>query len=67
MRFQARIGAYRGVEDLVVVTHGIVMSAWLTTVAELRDPLLFWSDPRMPDAWQVDLAFGHYRRVTPDA
>jgi len=54
-RFQAGVDAHRGVEELVIATHGMVMSAWLTTVVELPDPFLFWSGLRMPDAWQVDL------------
>jgi broad specificity phosphatase PhoE len=63
-RFQAGIDAHRGVEDLVIATHGIVMSAWLTTVADVPDPFRFWSELRMPDTWEVDLARGRYRRVT---
>ena len=52
----ARFG--RGIEmldpdGLIVVTHGTVMTAWLTSVGAIEDAFAFWSDLRMPDAWQV--------------
>lgn len=41
--------------DLVVVSHGTVMSAWLGSTDATADPFKFWTELKMPDAWEVDL------------
>jgi broad specificity phosphatase PhoE len=48
----------RGIEEfdpdgLVIVTHGTVMTAWLSSIGAVDDALAFWSDLRMPDAWEL--------------
>jgi broad specificity phosphatase PhoE len=40
----------------VVVSHGTVMSAWLRLRIPGFDPVGFWEQLRMPDAWLVDLS-----------
>jgi broad specificity phosphatase PhoE len=50
----ARGVAERNHEHLVVVTHGTVMTAWLASMELVDDPLGFWRDLRMPDAWSVE-------------
>ena len=47
-----RFGQSIGDAD-VVVTHGTVMTAWLMSLGLVDDPFAFWSDLRMPDAWEV--------------
>jgi hypothetical protein len=42
--------------DLVVVTHGTVMAAWLQLSGLVENGFAFWSELRQPDAWEVDLA-----------
>ena len=39
----------------VVVSHGTVMSAWLSQQIPGLDAVGFWEDLEMPDAWLVDL------------
>jgi broad specificity phosphatase PhoE len=40
-------------DNLIIVTHGTVMTAWLVSVGLVDDPMAFWLDLRMPDAWEV--------------
>jgi broad specificity phosphatase PhoE len=41
-------------ESLVLVSHGVFLTTWLDQEIGLDDPFLFWSDLRMPDAWEFD-------------
>jgi broad specificity phosphatase PhoE len=41
-------------ESLVLVSHGVFFTTWLDQEIGLDDPFSFWSDLRMPDAWEVD-------------
>ena len=47
----------RGVDEhgdnLLVVTHGTVMTGWLASRGLVDDAFAFWSDLRMPDAFEV--------------
>ena len=38
----------------VFVSHGVLLTIWLDHEIGLSDPLSFWSDLRMPDAWVAD-------------
>jgi broad specificity phosphatase PhoE len=50
---QLRLGFASSLESLVLVTpHGLLLTAWLDYEVELDDPFLFWSNLRMPDAWE---------------
>jgi hypothetical protein len=40
---------------LVIGTHGMVFTVWLTARIGLPSPGAFWSDLRFPDAYAVDL------------
>jgi broad specificity phosphatase PhoE len=35
---------------LVIASHGMAMTLWLTTVASLADPGAFWADLRLPSS-----------------
>ena len=40
-------------ERIVVVSHGVLLTTWLHHVRGLEDPFRFWSNLRMPDAWEL--------------
>ncbi|MFC4014283.1 histidine phosphatase family protein [Nonomuraea purpurea] len=48
---------------LVVATHGMAMTLWLTTRIGLGDPGAFWADLRFPDKLVVDLDAHTVRRA----
>jgi broad specificity phosphatase PhoE len=54
--WQARCGD----QPVVVATHGMAMTLWLTTLG-LPDPGAFWAQLRLPDVFEVNVAT---RRVT---
>ncbi len=41
-------------ESLVLVSHGVLLTTWLDHERGLNDPLSFWSNLTMPDAWLAD-------------
>jgi broad specificity phosphatase PhoE len=41
---------------LVIASHGMAMTLWLTTTVALPDPGAFWADLRLPDLLTVDVA-----------
>jgi broad specificity phosphatase PhoE len=41
-------------KPLIIATHGMAMTIWLTSHRLLDDPGAFWSDLRFPDAHIVD-------------
>ncbi|NUT34843.1 MAG: histidine phosphatase family protein [Hamadaea sp.] len=49
---QARAAAGR---PLVVATHGMAMTTWLTARLGLDDPGVFWAGLQFPDVLEVDL------------
>ncbi|MGE5830021.1 MAG: histidine phosphatase family protein [Micromonosporaceae bacterium] len=58
-RFDAAIsehGGAAGGRALVVASHGMAMTVWLTARFGLPQPGRFWSELRFPDAYAVDLA-----------
>jgi hypothetical protein len=46
-------------ENLVLVTHGLLLTIWLDHEVELDDPFSFWSNLRMPDAWELSREGSH--------
>lgn len=48
---------------LVIASHGMAMTLWLTATIQLADPGAFWADLRFPDAHVVDLAAGTCSRL----
>lgn len=42
-------------ESSIVVSHGTIMSAWLSEQIDDLDAVSFWDELQMPDAWLVDL------------
>ena len=53
----------RSVERLVLVTHGVLLTTWLDHEIGLHDPFSFWSNLRMPDAWEFDLEEKSLERI----
>ncbi|MFZ0248451.1 MAG: phosphoglycerate mutase family protein [Acidimicrobiales bacterium] len=41
-------------ETLVLVSHGVFLTIWVDQEIRLDDPFSFWTDLRMPDAWELD-------------
>jgi broad specificity phosphatase PhoE len=60
-RFQS---AVTELDDMaVVVSHGTVMSAWLSRQFPDLDAVGFWENLEMPDAWLVDLRARSTHRI----
>ncbi len=55
-----RLGELPG--DLVVSNHGMALSLWLASVADI-DLVPFWRALTFPDAWRWDPATGEVRRL----
>ncbi|HLN15886.1 MAG TPA: histidine phosphatase family protein [Acidimicrobiales bacterium] len=49
---------------LVVVSHGMLLTTWLDHELGLEDPMSFWSNLQMPDAWELDLEEKSLQRIT---
>lgn len=52
-----------GDRPLVVATHGMAMTLWLTACVGLPDPGAFWSGLRFPDALLVDLKAARVNQI----
>jgi broad specificity phosphatase PhoE len=50
-------------ERLVVVSHGVLLTTWLDHQIGLDDPVQFWSNLKMPDAWELDLEEKSIERI----
>ena len=50
-------------ESLVLVSHGLLLTTWLDHEIGLNDPLSFWSNLRMPDAWVADFEGKSLERI----
>ncbi|MEY9931242.1 broad specificity phosphatase PhoE [Catenulispora sp. GP43] len=50
--------AIAGERPLVIASHGMAMTVWLTARIGLPDPGGFWAGLRFPDACHVDLVAG---------
>ncbi len=60
-RFTAAVGEagqQAGGRDLVIASHGMAITVWLTQAVALADPGSFWADLRFPDLFAVDLWTG---------
>jgi len=65
-RFGAAVDEHRDEardRPLVIATHGMAMTVWLTARIGLPDPGAFWADLRFPDAHVVDLAAATIVRI----
>lgn len=49
---------------VVVATHGLAMTVWLTAKVALARPDEFWLALTMPDMWSVDLETGELRHLS---
>jgi 2,3-bisphosphoglycerate-dependent phosphoglycerate mutase len=55
-RFQASVDRGLSRADsrpLIIVTHGLAMTLWLSSRGLVGDPGEFWSFLRLPDAWAI--------------
>ena len=50
------VDEHLGDADLVAITHGTVMAAWLAAAGVVADSPSFWPQLRLPDGWEIDLA-----------
>ena len=64
-RFSTALNDVIDGRDIVVVTHGTVMTAWLRATNITGDAFAFWTELRTPDAWEVDLATRATWRLEP--
>ena len=58
-RFEAALADHLALAErrpLIIATHGMALTIWLTARTGLPHPGVFWSDLRFPDALRVDLA-----------
>ncbi|ACU73721.1 Phosphoglycerate mutase [Catenulispora acidiphila DSM 44928] len=65
-RFGAAVAEHLAIADdrpLVVATHGMAMTVWLTARIGLSDPGTFWAELQFPDAHRVDLETGTIARA----
>jgi broad specificity phosphatase PhoE len=65
-RFDAGIKFWHPRADtrpLVIATHGMAMTLWLTAVMNIAHPADFWADLRLPDIIEVNLATMRFGRV----
>lgn len=63
VRFEAAVREHLDAAQgrpLIIATHGMAMTVWLTSRRMLADPAEFWAQLRFPDAHIVDL---HPRRA----
>lgn len=49
--------------DLVIASHGMAMTLWLTARIRLAAPGQFWANLALPDPYEVDLAAGTVMRL----
>ncbi len=42
-------------QNMIIVSHGVFLTTWIDLEVGLEDPVSFWSNLRMPDAWELDL------------
>lgn len=66
-RFGAGVAEHAAAADgrpVVIGSHGMAMTLWLTAAVGLDDPGAFWADLRFPDAHIVDLAAGTVVRLS---
>jgi broad specificity phosphatase PhoE len=59
---QLRLGSTY-LASLVLVTHGLLLTTWLDHEIELDDSFSFWSNLRMPDAWEFNLEGKSLERI----
>lgn len=65
-RFSAAIDAAgAGTHGTIVVNHGLAMSLYVASVADI-DVVAFWTGLTFPDAWLIDSGAGSVRRLFDD-
>jgi broad specificity phosphatase PhoE len=59
---QLKLG-FGSLEKVVLVSHGVFLTTWLDDEVGLDDPFSFWSNLRMPDAWELSLDEKSFERI----
>ena len=54
---------FRFFDRIALVCHGLFITTWLDSEMGLTDPFVFWSELRMPDAWELDVDEKSFRRI----
>jgi broad specificity phosphatase PhoE len=52
-----------GEQPLVIASHGVAITVWLTATIGLKDPVAFWNDLRLPDVLQINLLTRTVKRI----
>jgi broad specificity phosphatase PhoE len=55
--------AQAGSRPLVIATHGMALTLWLSATLTIADPGQFWAGLRFPDVLEIDPATGYVRRA----
>jgi broad specificity phosphatase PhoE len=69
-RFDAGVqhwSAGAGSRPLVIASHGMAMTLWLSATLDIADAASLWSDLRFPDVLEVDLGARQVRRAAGQA
>jgi broad specificity phosphatase PhoE len=45
---------FGSLDGVALVSHGLLLTTWLDHELEFDDPFSFWSNLRMPDAWEFN-------------
>jgi broad specificity phosphatase PhoE len=56
--------SFRASDRPLIVGHGVFLTTWLDHDIGLDDPVSFWSNLRLPDAWELDLQEKSFRRIS---
>ena len=59
---QLKLG-FASLDRVALVTHGLFITTLLHQDIGLNDPFSFWSNLRMPDAWEFDLDEKSFGRI----
>jgi broad specificity phosphatase PhoE len=67
-RFQAGVDEHvtAAAGPVIIASHGMAITLWLSAIFALDDPGAFWADLRFPDAHAVDLGAATLTRFVDD-
>jgi hypothetical protein len=55
--------APHGNERAAIVSHGVLLTVWIDHAVGLEDAAAFWSNLRLPDAWELDFDTRSVERI----
>jgi broad specificity phosphatase PhoE len=59
---QLKVG-FGSFDSIVLVSHGLLITTWLDHEIGVDDPFSFWSNLRMPDAWELNFDEKSFDRI----